>query len=121
MPGDILRDRLDATTAWLAGKPDTDWTLQTISTTSEQNLRNHLRFLEKSIEINKVFVYRHRPNTDQKAGESRAEGAVYSVLFGSYADRVAAERARADLPAQLKSNKPLPVMIQHIRTQLRDG
>ena len=46
---------------------------------------------------------------------------MYSVIFGSYGSRVEAERSLTDLPAQLKSNKPLPVMVQQIRARLRDG
>ena len=130
---DILRERLDASILWLAKRQDTDWTLQTLSTTSENDLRNHLRYIEKTVEITKIFVYRHSQN-----GESRVAGVsalgpssqqqstaapltMYSVIFGSYGSRVEAERSLTDLPAQLKSNKPLPVMVQQIRARLRDG
>jgi type II secretory pathway predicted ATPase ExeA/septal ring-binding cell division protein DamX len=118
---DILQERLDATVAWLSEIPDARWSLQTISTTSEEDLRNHLRFLSKSVEITKVFVYRHFQNSDQKGRDGKGGSPYYSVLFGSYADRSAAERAMADLPVQLKANNPLPIMIQNVRARLRSG
>jgi type II secretory pathway predicted ATPase ExeA len=49
---DILNDRLEATTAWLAQQSATSWTLQALSSDSEDDLRNHLRILSKSIDIN---------------------------------------------------------------------
>ena len=108
---DILKERLDATLLWLAKQSDATWTLQTLSTLSEDDLRNHLRFLKKSIEINDIFVYRNAGNTDQKA--------VLSVFYGTYGSRLAAEQKMAELPAQLKSNRPLPRTVQSIRDGIR--
>lgn len=109
--GDILKQRLDATVLWMARQSDTTWTLQTLSTTSEADLRNYLRFLEKSIEINNIFVYRNDGNAEQKA--------VLSVFYGTYDSRAAAELKMAELPAQLKSNHPLPRTVQSIRDGIR--
>jgi MSHA biogenesis protein MshM len=108
---DILKERLDATLLWLARQNDATWTLQTLSTLSEDDLRNHLRFLKKSIEINDIFVYRNAVNTDQIP--------VLSVFYGTYGSRLAAEQKMAELPAQLKSNRPLPRTVQSIRDGIR--
>ena len=108
---DILQERLEATLQWLARQSDATWTLQTLSTLSEDDLRNHLRFLKKSIEINDIFVYRNVGNSDQKT--------VFSVFYGTYGSRLAAEQKMAELPAQLKSNRPLPRTVQSIRDGLR--
>lgn len=130
---DILRERLDASMLWLAKRQDMDWTLQTLSTTSENDLRNHLRYIEKTVEITKIYVYRHNQNGESKVAGGGALGpaaqqqstaaplTMYSVIFGSYGSRVEAERSLTDLPAQLMSNKPLPIMVQQIRARLRDG
>lgn len=108
---DILAQRLVATERWLTEQSHSTWTLQTLSTTSEQDLRNHLRFLQKSIEINSLFVYRNASNADEKP--------VLSVFYGSYDSRAAAEQKMAELPAQLKSNRPLPRTVQSIRDGIR--
>jgi len=108
---DILKQRLDATILWMAQQRDATWTLQTLSTTSEDDLRNYLRFLKKSIEINDIFVYRNASNADQKP--------VLSVLYGTYDNRAAAELKMAGLPVQLKSNRPLPRTVQSIRDGMR--
>ena len=96
---------------WLARQSDVVWTLQTLSTTSQDDLRNHLTFLTKSIEINNIYVYRSAGNADQKP--------VLSVLYGTYTSRAAAEQKMAELPAQLKSNRPLPRTVQSIRAEMR--
>ena len=108
---DILERRLAATAVWMAQQPDSRWTLQTLSTTSEEDLRSHLRFLSKSVEINRIFVYRYANNVDQIP--------VLSVLYGTYDNRADAERAMGGLPAQLKANRPLLVNVQSIRERIR--
>ena len=108
---DLLEARIAATLQWLARQNDAAWTLQTLSTTSEDDLRNHLRFLTKTIEINNIYVYRKLGTADQKP--------VLSVLFGTYDDRAAAERVLAQLPAQMKSNQPWPRTVQSIRAEIR--
>ncbi len=108
---DILKQRLDATSLWLTQQSDTTWTLQTLSTLSEDDLRNHLRFLKKSIEIKDIYVYRNSGNAGEKP--------VLSVFYGSYGSRAAAEQKMGELPAELKSNRPLPRTVQSIRDGLR--
>ena len=110
-PDDVLQSRLIATQQWLVPENDPVWTLQTLSTTSESDLRNHLTFLTKTIEINKIYVYRKKGAVDQKP--------VLSVLYGTYGNKAEAERVLAQLPAQLKSNKPWPRTVQSIRADMR--
>lgn len=109
--GDILQDRLDATTIWMSQQNDAVWTLQTLSSDSAEDLRNHLKILSKSIDINSIFVYRRNGNADQKA--------MFSVLYGSYGSRADAEKLLAELPAQLKSNRPWPRTVESIRAELK--
>jgi type II secretory pathway predicted ATPase ExeA len=108
---DILKERLDATSLWMAKQSDATWTLQTLSTLSEDDLRNHLTFLKKSIEINDIYVYRNPGTADQKP--------VLSVFYGTYGNRLAAEQKMTELPAQLKSNRPLPRTVRSIRDGIR--
>ena len=110
-PDDVLQSRLIATQQWLVPENDPVWTLQTLSTTSEGDLRNHLTFLTKTIEINKIYVYRKKGAMDQKP--------VLSVLYGTYGNKAEAERVLAQLPAQLKSNKPWLRTVQSIRADMR--
>ena len=112
---DILTRRMAATAPWLARQSDNAWTLQIASTTSQQDLRNHLTFLTGSIDINDIYVYRAVETADQKA----AQLPVLAVLYGTYDSRAAAEKKMAELPAHLKSNRPLPRTVQSIRTDNR--
>ncbi len=108
---DVLQARLAATLQWLARQNDADWTIQTLSTTSEDDLRNHLTFLTKTIEINKIYVYRKTATADQKP--------VLSVLFGTYGNNAEAEQVLAQLPTQMKSNKPWSRTVKSIRAEIR--
>ncbi len=106
-PPDILQARLTATVAWLARQQDTTWTIQILSTVSQDDLRNYLNSIGKSVDINDVFVY--RSNTDQKG--------LLSVFHGTYDNRSAAERALISLPIHLKSNRPVLRTVQSIRAE----
>ncbi len=107
---DLLQERLDATTVWLAQQSNTAWTLQALSSDSDDDLRNYLRILSKSVDINSIFVYRRLGNADRKP--------TLSVLYGSYGSKAAAEKMLPGLPAQLKSNRPWPRSIDSIRAEL---
>lgn len=106
---DILKARLAATIDWMARQRDDTWTVQLLSTGSQEDLRNYLNNLGKSVDITEIFVY--RSNADPKG--------LLSVLYGTYDNRVAAERALASLPAQLRSNRPVLRTVQSIRTEIR--
>ncbi len=107
---DLLQERLDAITVWLAQQSNTAWTLQALSSDSDDDLRNYLRILSKSVDINSIVVYRRLGNADRKP--------TLSVLYGSYGSKAAAEKMLPGLPAQLKSNRPWPRSIDSIRAEL---
>jgi len=106
---DILQTRLAATIDWMARQRDDTWTVQLLSTVSQDDLRIYLNSTGKSIDINEVFVY--RSNIDQKT--------LLSVLYGTFNSRAGAEKALASLPAQLKSNRPVLRTVQSIRAELK--
>jgi type II secretory pathway predicted ATPase ExeA len=104
---DVLAQRLAASTPWIATLGDGKWTLQVLATASDENLREHLEILKKSIEINNIYVYRSSGTAHQKP--------LYQVFYGSYENQAAAEQQLAELPAVLKSNRPWPRSVQSIR------
>jgi MSHA biogenesis protein MshM len=107
--GDILQARIAATIDWLARQRNDTWTIQLLSTLSQDDLRNYLSSVGNSIEINDIFVY--RSSADQKP--------LLSVLYGTHDSRTSAERALASLPGKLKSNRPVLRTVQSIRTELK--
>jgi MSHA biogenesis protein MshM len=111
---DILQTRLAATIEWLARSRDDTWTIQLLSTLSQDDLRNYLSNMGNSIEINDIFVYR-----SQVEPRSPDKPPLLSVLYGTYDSRAAAERALASLPAPLKSNRPMPRTAQSLRAELK--
>jgi len=64
--------------------------------------------LAKSIEINKVFLYR--------SGANRK--ALLTVLYGSFIDRRAAQEALDALPAELQVNRPFLRTVRGIRAEI---
>ncbi|MEQ1773184.1 MAG: AAA family ATPase [Burkholderiales bacterium] len=106
---DILQARLTATTDWMARQRDDTWTVQLLTTASQDDLRNYLNGMGKTIEINEVFVY--RSHTDQKG--------LLSVLYGTHDSKASAERALASLPGQFKVNRPVLRTVQSIRAELK--
>lgn len=105
---DILQSRLAATIDWMAHQRDDTWTIQLLSSTSQDDLRNTLNSMGKSIEINDIFVYRSHAQ----------QITLLSVLYGTHDSRASAERALASLPGHLKSNRPMLRTVQSIRAEL---
>jgi MSHA biogenesis protein MshM len=108
---DVLAERLAASAQFISPKNNAVWTLQVLSTDSEQNLRDHLRFLKKTIEINNIYVYRNNGDGENKP--------LLSMFYGRYDNQAAAEKMLAELPAQLKSNRPWPRTVQSIRDGMK--
>jgi type II secretory pathway predicted ATPase ExeA len=106
--GDIVEERLLATREWLAQPGNNAVSIQLLGVDNQQQLKNHLNVIAKYVEINEVFVYRtiakQKPST--------------TVLYGSFADRRAAEAALKQLPAPLKSSKPILRTVQGIRAEI---
>ncbi len=106
--GKLLQQRLDATTHWLATAPAQTYTVQLLGARDEQQLNQHLRILSNIIEINNVFVYRT---------VAKGEPAL-TMTWGSFDSPGAAKQAMAQLPARLKTYKPLLRTVQGIRTEV---
>lgn len=108
--GNLLDERLAATTAWLAqAKPQT-YTIQLLGSTDEQQLNQHLKILSNIIEITSLFVYR----TVAKGAPS------LTVVWGSFDSQREARDAMEKLPAQLKAYRPLLRTVQGIKVEVRD-
>jgi type II secretory pathway predicted ATPase ExeA len=105
---DILEERIQAASRWLAAETPETLSIQLLAADNSQQLREHLRILAKSIEINNVFVY--RTTVRQKP--------FLTVLYGSYTSRAAAQEALDGLSAQLKANKPYLRTVQAIREEV---
>jgi MSHA biogenesis protein MshM len=105
----MVQARLAATDTWLKNEPQTTFSIQIFGAQGEEQLRNHLNVIGKSIEINQLFVYR----TVAKGKPS------LTVLYGSFSDRQAAQDAIARLPASLKANRPLLRTVQGVRAEIK--
>ena len=104
----LLQERLAATTAWLASSPPQTYTIQLLGARDEQQLNQHLRFIANIIEMNNVFVYRTL---------AKGEPAL-TMTWGTFDSQNAAREAMAQLPARLKTYKPLLRTVQGIRTEV---
>lgn len=104
----LLQERLTATTAWLNASPPQTYTIQLLGARDEQQLNQHLRIIANIIEINNVFVYRTL---------AKGEPAL-TMTWGSFDSQRAAREAMAQLPARLKTYRPLLRTVQGIRTEV---
>jgi type II secretory pathway predicted ATPase ExeA len=108
-PDDLVETRIAETRKWLASEAHSTYSIQLFGTNDPQLLKTHLNDLAKSIEINKVFVYR----TLAKQKPS------LTVLYGSFGDRRAAQQALDQLPESLKANQPILRTVNGIRTEIK--
>jgi type II secretory pathway predicted ATPase ExeA len=104
----IVEQRFAASRAWLADAPPTAFSIQLMGVEDESHLKRHLNDLAKSIEINKVFLYRSVANRK----------ALLTVLYGSFVDRRAAQEALDALPAELQANRPFLRTVRGIRAEI---
>lgn len=99
-PIDMLHARLDATKQWLANATSDTVTIQLLGTSDEAQLTEQLAQLTKSIELDNLYVYqtyvRQQP--------------FYTVVYGSFVNRLEANAALKKLPNNLQKNRP------HLRT-----
>ncbi len=108
IPGDVVEERLRATSEWLAQPGNGSYTIQLFGADNQQQLKNHLNVITKYIEIHEVFVYR----TIAKQKPS------LTVLYGTFGDRRSAQEALSKLPAALKAFKPILRTAQGIRAEI---
>ena len=106
---DVVEERIAATREWLANEVITTYSIQLFGTNDAQQLKTHLNELAKSIEMNKVYVYRTLAR--QKPS--------LTVLYGSFGDRRAAQEALDRLPDSLKANQPILRTVNGIRAEIR--
>lgn len=93
---DILTQRLNATSAWLASQPPSTVSIQLMGASSDTQLKNDLEVLSQQIELDNIYVYRTKVNNQP----------FLTVLYGSFANRLEATQALQKLPAELQRNRP---------------
>jgi type II secretory pathway predicted ATPase ExeA/septal ring-binding cell division protein DamX len=106
---DPVQARIAATQEWLASASPATYSIQLLGADNEQQLKHHLNVLSKSVEMNKVFVYR----TIAKQKPS------LTVLYGSFDSRQAAQDALATLPSSVRANRPILRTVQGIRAEIQ--
>ncbi|MCC7486824.1 MAG: AAA family ATPase [Burkholderiales bacterium] len=106
---DMLQARIAATHDWLADQAPGTYSIQLLGSENAEQLRRHLNVIAKSIEINKIFVYR----TVAKEKPS------LTVLYGSFDDHGAAKEALRSLPASLKAYRPILRTVQGIQGEIK--
>jgi MSHA biogenesis protein MshM len=104
----LVEQRFAASRAWLSDAPPTTFSIQLMGIDDESQLKRHLNDLAKSIEMNKVFLYRSVANRK----------ALLTVLYGSFGDRRTAQEALEALPAELQANRPFLRTVRGIRAEI---
>jgi septal ring-binding cell division protein DamX len=106
--GDLLGARTVATAEWLKQQPDSVYTIQLMGSADEHLLKQHLNVLSKSIEMQKIFVYR-----------VDAHGRPWmNVLYGSFENQPEAEQALKALPRALRAYRPVLRTVQGVRAEV---
>jgi len=101
---DLVEARLAATREWLSSEPRTTYSIQLMGAEDATQLKHHLNVLSKSIETNKLFVYRTLAK----------EKPSLTVLYGSFRDRREAQQPLKALPASLKAYRPILRTVQGV-------
>jgi septal ring-binding cell division protein DamX len=106
--GDV-QGRLEVTREWIAGSPPATHTIQLMGTNSEEQLKGHLKSLSKTLEPEKLYIFR-----------TMAQGKPsITVVYGAYADRQSALQALEKLPPAIVANKPVLRTLNGIRTEMK--
>jgi MSHA biogenesis protein MshM len=106
---DLLEARLAATEQWLAAEALGTVSIQLLGSHDSEQLKDHLNALSKSVEINKVFVYRTK---------ARQKPSI-TVLYGSFTSPREAREALDKLPLSLRANQPILRTVQGIRAEIK--
>ncbi len=85
------------------------YSIQLLGSQNTDELKRHLSIISKSIEINKIFIY--RTVARQKPS--------LTVLYGSFNNHGAAKEALQALPASLKAFNPILRTVQGIQGEIR--
>lgn len=95
-PPTIVDTRIEATKSWLEQQSPSTVSIQIMVGENTEQMRRQLKNLTSLVEIDNLYMYR-----------TNVGGKPYiSVLYGSYADRVSAAKALADLPKPLRTYHP---------------
>lgn len=97
---DILQHRLNVTQQWLTQQPASTVSIQLMGSANDDQLRTQLESLASKVEIDNIYVYRTRVNSNP----------FLTVLYGGFENRQEALDAMKALPESLRSYKP------HLRT-----
>lgn len=95
-PADNLEQRLQATQAWLAAQPASTISIQLMGSGQPEQLRQALKNLGMILEMDNLYVYRTRSNGKPSM----------TVLYGTFTEREAANKAMQVLPKSLRVNQP---------------
>jgi septal ring-binding cell division protein DamX len=104
-----LQLRLEATQSWLAAAPANTHTIQLVGSNDEKQVEAYLQRLRAMVNAEEIRVFR------TKAGGRDS----MTVIWGSFADAREAVVARDQLPAELRSAKPILRTVQGINAELR--
>lgn len=102
-----LEQRLAAGHSWLAQAGDEHWFIQLLAMNADQvaQLNTYLAKVEKLLPIEQVHAYRGK----------RGQTARIGVIYGEYENYAAAQRALAELPAELQSSRPYLRQVRKLR------
>jgi MSHA biogenesis protein MshM len=106
--GDVLEQRLHATSQWLAQQSGSAYSIQLLGAQDPELLREYFKTIGKYLEIEKVYVYRTIAN----------QRPSLTVLYGNFADRAEVNRMLDSLPDDLKANRPYYRTIHGIRSEI---
>jgi len=90
---------------WIKAQSPTSYTLQLMGASEEKSIRQYIASKKDVVELS---YFRHKRNN----------GAWYTVIYGTYADKTSAEVAAKSLPPQLKNIKPWKRSIESVNKDL---
>ncbi len=105
---DPLELRLSATHEWLATASGNLLSIQVLGSNDLGLLRKYLDQLQKSVEPEKIFVYRTRTSS----------GPSVTLLYGTFSSRTEALKALDALPPELRINRPYIRTVDGIRLEI---
>jgi MSHA biogenesis protein MshM len=106
--GDLLEQRLRATSQWLEQQNGSAYSIQLLGSEDPELLREYFKTIGKYLEIEKVYVYRTVAN----------QRPSLTVLYGNFTDRAEVNRMLSSLPGDLKANRPYYRTIHGIRAEI---
>jgi septal ring-binding cell division protein DamX len=105
---DPLEIRLLATKEWLSKTPGNVFSIQLLGSNDLNLLRNYIDRLQKSVEPEKIFVYRTQTNS----------GPSVTLLYGTFSSRADALKALDLLPSELRLNRPYIRTVDGVRLEI---